>query len=83
MSASSESYFCDGLAAGTGGVRIHRRDGSVDLIAGNRDLEPSTAIRAEISGGMLRVIYLGVVLAEYDDWTDYGPITTADYPLGA
>lgn len=82
VSECSESYFREGLAAGGGGVRVVRRDGFVDLVAGSRYLEPNTAIRAEISGGVLQVIYLGVVVAEYEDWTDYALITAADYPIG-
>ncbi|KUH91838.1 hypothetical protein [Mycobacterium sp. IS-1556] len=82
VSECSESYFREGLAAGGGGVRILRRDGFVDLVTGSRYLEPNTAIRAEVSEAVLQVVYLGVVIAKYEEWTDYALFTAADYPLG-
>jgi hypothetical protein len=63
-------------------VRVVWRDGSVDLIAGNRRLEHDTAVRAEVVDGQLQFIYLGVVLREYDDWIDHAEFTAGDYPLG-
>ncbi|BBY96409.1 hypothetical protein MGALJ_60780 (plasmid) [Mycobacterium gallinarum] len=59
MSECSESYFREHLAAGTGGVRVVRRGGVTDLIAGSRYLDAGTAIRPEVCGGALQVIYLG------------------------
>jgi hypothetical protein len=40
-----DSYFRECLAAGSRGVRVVRRDGSVDLIAGNCYLEYVTVLR--------------------------------------
>lgn len=80
---ATETYFREGLAAGSGGIRVVHQDGSIDLIAGSRYLQPGTAIRAEVFEGMLQIIYLGVVFRVYDDWATYTDITAKDYPLGA
>jgi hypothetical protein len=81
--SATETYFREGLAAGTGGVRVVHQDGSIDLIAGNRYLQPGTAIRAEVCEKMLQIIYLVLVIREYDDWATHTDISAIDYPLGA
>ena len=83
ITQATQSYFREALASNTGGIRVARRDGSTDLIAGSRYLDAGTAIRGEVLDDVLQIIYLGVAITEYDDWTTYAAITSSDYPLGA
>jgi hypothetical protein len=82
-SETSDGYFREGLAAGAGGLRVVRRNGVTDLIAGSRYCVAGTRLRAEVVNDTLQVIYLGEVLREYTDWVDYtDQIRPQDYPLG-
>jgi hypothetical protein len=84
VSECDEPYFREGLHADRGGVRVLLADGTTELVAGSRYLEPGTRIRADVVGGRLQVIYLGEVLREYTQWVDYSDqIGPQDYPLGA
>jgi hypothetical protein len=67
----SETYFREALNAGRGGVRVALRDGTTEFTAGSRYLERGTQLRAEVVGGRLQIVYLGVVVREYPDWLDY------------
>ena len=71
VSGCDESYFREGLHADHGGVRVLLADGTTELVAGSRYLEPGTRIRADVVGVRLQVIYLGEVLREYTQWVDY------------
>jgi hypothetical protein len=83
VSEASDTYFRESLDAGHGGVRVILRDGTTELIAGSRYLEPGTQIRAEVVGDQLQIIYLGAVVHEYAEWLDYSdPVLPEEFPLG-